>query len=209
MDQSPAPAAGGSIIASKRRNRDIEGRPSVAYLVTAHYKKSASGVLTLARRWGTAEDAEDILQESAARFIAAARKRQIEAPAAFFARVAANIVKDHLKSGAARMARRAVPSHEVEGLTDPDDPYRTIAAREEWSLCRQRLNDLPELTLKILLMHRLDGITYSAIADQLELPRWLIQKHMSQARALLDHHRNSADADFPSRISHPDEDWNS
>lgn len=185
MDQSPAWRESASRHYSGMQAMLAQDCPAIEKLVAILYRRVGAPLPPFSKRASPRGDAEDLMQDAVLRFVAAARRQEIEAPIAFYRRIAANVRKDMISSGAARIRRQCLPLHEAYDLVDTDDPHRTAAARQELDIWRVRLATLPKQTLQIFTLHRLDGLTYTKIAQQLGIPRWQVQKHMARARGLV------------------------
>ena len=144
------------------------------------------------RRLNNSEDAQDLAQETMLRFIRVAPSRQLATPQAYLRRIAANLARDHVGSGAHRFASRAAPF--IEGL-DVDagvDQHQIVASRDELATWEAILSKLKPRTLEIFLLSRVDGLTYQEIATQLGMTIWNVKANMRKAIQHVERHRRKS-----------------
>lgn len=70
---------------------------------------------------------------------------------------------------------------------DSHDPQRAMESEEAREVMKKALEDLPESQRSVFLMNRLEGLTYSEIADRLGVGQKAIEKRMSLALKHLRH----------------------
>lgn len=133
-----------------------------------------------ARKLGNAQEADDLAQETLARFYRSAPHETLMTPEAYLTRIATNMLKDRADHSATRIALRSVP---VDDRDCPDeiDPLRELAGRQELARWRAILSALPAQTLDIFSLNRIEGYSYREIASDKGLPLWVVQKHMLKA----------------------------
>lgn len=168
----------------------LEDRPAGAagdWLDTT-YRQARPGLIRHAARYSRDECPEDVVQDVFTR-LAAHREREapsISAPVAYLAKAVRNIVRDK-----ARSARRA-RQNDHEPL-DADrlaagDPVAALEARDHLARIDAALSRLKPLTREIFLARRLDGYSYSEIAERTGLSVKGVEKQMSRAIRQLGHH---------------------
>lgn len=150
------------------------------------YQTQAPKLLRYFARRADRQDANDLMQESFARFVdaTAAADRVIEQPEAYLNRIATNLLRDRAKTALQRSLARHVPADE-ETLAGPD----TVAALEARDLLNRIQNALMRLgpkTREIFLAHRVDGFSYSDIAKRTGLSVKGVEWHMTKAITHLD-----------------------
>jgi RNA polymerase sigma-70 factor (ECF subfamily) len=143
-----------------------------------------AGLLGLVKRYTHGNpDAEDLLQSAYVRLEDYRSQQPVENPRAFLVQTAVNISID--------LHRR----DKVRGLTGSDDwdqapdeaplPDEVLEARERLCRVNEGLDKLPSRTREILLMHRLDGMTYRQIAAHYRISPSAVEKHISRAMLFL------------------------
>ena len=150
------------------------------------YQTQAPKLLRYFARRADRQDANDLMQESFARFVdaTAAADRVIEQPEAYLNRIATNLLRDRAKTALQRSLARHVPADE-ESLAGPD----IVAALEARDLLNRIQNALMRLgpkTREIFLAHRVDGLSYSDIAKRTGLSVKGVEWHMTKAITHLD-----------------------
>ncbi|WP_454887817.1 RNA polymerase sigma factor [Sphingomonas oryzagri] len=141
------------------------------------------------RRLSNAHDAQDLAQETILRFMRIAPSVQLATPQAYLRRIATNLARDHIGSGAERLARRSAPL--IDGLDAAVgvDQHQIVASREELAAWEAILSKLKPRTLEIFLLSRVDGLTYLEIANHLDMTIWNVKKHMRKAIQHVEWHR--------------------
>lgn len=130
---------------------------------------------------GNRDDALDMAHEALARFLNAEEPRSIFSPAKYLTRIAVNLVRDRRKRGSTKLSALCDPLERGLEEVANDDQHRELEAREELDHWRVVLDRLPDLTLDIFVLNRVEGYTYSEVARILDIPTWRVQKHMLKA----------------------------
>jgi len=133
----------------------------------------------LMRRGRTSHEAEDILQDAWVKMACYEREHPIEQPEAFLMRIALNLSID---------AHRARVSHGEEVALEYVVLLDTAPGTEEIVLARERvvrlgqcLGRLNDKTREIFLAHRVDGMSYKAIAQRHGVSVSTVEKHVAKA----------------------------
>jgi RNA polymerase sigma-70 factor (ECF subfamily) len=133
----------------------------------------------LMRRGRSAQDADDLVQEAWVRLACYERAHEVAQPEAFLMRTALNLSID---------AHRVQVNHGEQVLVEEvilvdtaPDAEAVLLARERTarlSVCLGRLNGK---TRDIFLSHRLEGLSYQAIAQRHGLSVSSVEKHVAKA----------------------------
>jgi RNA polymerase sigma factor (sigma-70 family) len=140
----------------------------------------------LLRRGRTREEAEDLIQEAFMRMQEYCGKGgEVQKPEHFLVRTVLRLAMN-----ARRDAHRGLyVDQNVEELTFLIDanpmPDEVLAADECLERMKGALNAVSKRTRDVFFMHRLDGLTYAQIAQQMRLSISSIEKHMASALAVL------------------------
>ena len=138
----------------------------------------------LARRVRCRTTAQDLAQEIFLR-IERIRWRPIYNPRAFLFRIAANLASTHK----AQLRRRSAILDELNELLSSDrdevTPERHLLAADELARVAVVLQDLPERTREILVLHRYDGVQQAQIARRLGISTTAVEKHLRKALVLM------------------------
>jgi RNA polymerase sigma factor (sigma-70 family) len=139
----------------------------------------------LARRLGSPDAADDVLQEAYLRLGRIEEPGVIQHPRSYLFRIALNIAADRRRSEARRLDRS-----EVELLLklehDELDPERVAAGRSSMRQLVQALEQLPDRRRTIFLAARTEGRAISDIAAQFGISTRMVERELKQA---LDHCR--------------------
>jgi RNA polymerase sigma factor (sigma-70 family) len=126
-------------------------------------------------------DAEDLLQQAFVRMQEYASRNTVENPSAFVVRVARNLSID-----AARQTRHR--GEIMVETVDPDLAADRYALQDEVYESRKRLErvraalaELSPRTRMVFLMHRIEGLKYREIAEQLDVTVSAVEKHIAKA----------------------------
>ncbi|PZO87570.1 MAG: RNA polymerase subunit sigma-24 [Sphingomonas sanxanigenens] len=128
---------------------------------------------------GRSEDAGDYLNSAWLR-LAEYAGPDVRNAEAFLVRTAINIARDDVR----RERRQALPMPIEDMLEIRDDmPLADdlIDARMRLKAVLDRLERMNPRTARIVIMHRVDGLTYSVIAQKLGISESAVEKHMAKA----------------------------
>ena len=117
-------------------------------------------------------DPEDIAQAAFAKFSAYKTPEHIKNPRAFLYRMARNICVDHFRRK--KTWDKFVIDDELmaETVISADfDPERVLMGKEEFAMLEIALKDLDKRQREFLLMHRLQGLSYTEIARRSGMSR--------------------------------------
>jgi len=115
----------------------------------------------------------------------------VREPRAYLYRLASNLMMDRWRSGrrsAARDAAWRTVTHESGPAGDLDDApsaEAVVAGRERLGILLAALEDLPEKTKTIFRLHKFDGFSYGEVAENLNVSRSTVEKHMMDALRIL------------------------
>ena len=93
----------------------------------------------------------------------------------------ANLLRDFVERGSTLLSKRTKPLDDGLYAIAPSDTHRELQAKQDLARWTLILNQLPSQTLDIFLRNRVEGQTYVAIAAELDLPLWVVQKQMLKA----------------------------
>jgi RNA polymerase sigma-70 factor (ECF subfamily) len=146
--------------------------PAWSIEVTAAYRTYGAWLVAfLARRVGR-ELAEDLAQET---FLRVARQPlDWRSPKAMLARIALNVVLDHLRRESAQRRPRLV------GASEAAEPA-TLPDQHEALLHREVVSKLPRNLRDVYCLSRFGGLTYAEIAAHLGISVKAVEKRMTQA----------------------------
>ncbi len=138
-------------------------------------------------RLGPAADVEDLLQDLYLKVVGAAAAAEVREPRAYLYRLASNLMMDRWRSGRRSAARDAawrdlayVPGP-TEDLDDSPSAEAVVAGRERLTLLLAALERLPEKTRTIFRLHKFDGLSYAEVAQNLDVSKSTVEKHMMDA----------------------------
>jgi RNA polymerase sigma-70 factor (ECF subfamily) len=140
----------------------------------------------LHRRTRSADDAEDLAQESLTRLMRY-RGHAPETWMALLYRIAVNALHDRSRRAASHFDAHHVSLDDEAGelaANEPSHEQRTASQQELVALQRALLR-LPQRCRQIYLLNRIEGMTYNEIADHCGISVKAVEKHISRALRLL------------------------
>jgi RNA polymerase sigma factor (sigma-70 family) len=131
-----------------------------------------------------ADEAEDILQDLFLK-LEAIKPGPVANPRAYLHRMAENLLHDRRRSAGWRTSREeawVVSQLGMDGEADGrPSAERELIAREELRLISAALAALPERTLQIFRLYRLDGLRQREVAAELGISISSVEKHLRMA----------------------------
>ena len=131
------------------------------------------------------EDAEDSLQSAFVRMLEYRERHVVDNEGGFLVRAAINLATDEARRRRARPEDGDATDALSEIVDDLPLQDEVIAARQRLTKVRAALEQLSPRTREIFLMHRLDGLKYREIAEQLGITMSAVEKHMAKASLLM------------------------
>ncbi|MFC5524252.1 RNA polymerase sigma factor [Rhodanobacter ginsengisoli] len=140
----------------------------------------------LRRRTPLEEDAQDLAQESLARLIRY-RGHAPTAWASLLYRIAINALNDRLRRAHThREARHTTLDSDLAELASSEPSHeQRIATQQELAVLQHVLLGLPLRCRQIYLLNRIEGMSYTEIADHCGISVKAVEKHISKALKLL------------------------
>lgn len=133
----------------------------------------------LRARLNSREEARDLVQDAFARLLGSSRREMPARPEAFLNRIVRNLLIDRSR----RLANRACHLP-IEDARDPGvRPTQSdgIELAETQARYRAAVAALPERMRTVFLLHRVEGLSYKAIAEQLGISVRTVEWHVAEA----------------------------
>jgi RNA polymerase sigma-70 factor (ECF subfamily) len=143
------------------------------------------------RRTGSAQEAEDLTQETFVRLIGSHSFEMAEQAQAFVFRVASNLLRDRGRTHHRQHRLATVPldSPATEKfdprLVEDINPERVLIAREDLCEVLACLDELGERTKNIFILFRLEGMKQREIAAHYGIGLSTVEKHVMAAAVRL------------------------
>lgn len=138
----------------------------------------------LTARLGSADDAEDVLQDMWMRLDSLA-DRPVAQPAAFLFRVAANMATDRRLSSERRGARDQAWHEAGDDHDEVPDAERALIARDKLARVEAAMADMPERMRIALNMFRFEERPQREIAERLEISVSGVEKLLQRAYRII------------------------
>lgn len=180
------------IAAPMSRNSDPDGGAedcsgtSYAHILERLFRSEGPGLVRFVRsRIGRDEEVQDVVQEAFACLAAARSQVLLERPEAYLQRIARNLLFTRYRRAAARQASRHVTIDHALDVAIPPDQAWAIEADDARQRYLAAIDALSPRTREIFLRSRVDGRTYSEIAQEMSVSVKAIEYHMGRALAHL------------------------
>ncbi len=154
----------------------------------------------LTQKLGSPEDAAEISQEAFLRLHRLHEPEKLDNARAFLFQVATNLAIDQLRRRTLYQRFLNIEKEQMDEA-DPTDvnamavsPEKILGAREKLNAIYQAVDELPFTIKQAFLLHRRNGMSYAAIAQELHVSVSSVEKYMLQA---LKHCRDRLSAYYP------------
>jgi len=165
--------------AEPKASSDRHQRAETADIYLQYHEELCRGVIkkfSLSR-----SEAEDVVQTAFIRYTESATP--VLNPRAFLYKTCSNIAIDHIRR---RDVRNSYARSVVEMDYEPAGeigPERQLEARQRLELISKALWIMPNKRRELLMMSRIDGLSYAEIARQVNLSETVVRKHIAKALA--------------------------
>lgn len=134
----------------------------------------------LRSRGRTRDDTEDLIQEAFLRLQLYCRDRTVRKTEAFLVRTALNLSADHVRQERCITIEQGVL--ETLPLIDPrPTPDAVYEGEERLMHWKQGLCTLSPRQREVFLLNRMDGYSFTQIADRLGISLSMVEKHAAKA----------------------------
>jgi RNA polymerase sigma-70 factor (ECF subfamily) len=148
------------------------------------FQRHQKELLKFAGQHSNDEIAEDLVQEAYLRLMRQAQAGTIDNPRAYLYKITRNLSADYLRQGQIRSRYHDDSGIELELVADPQPtPDNEFESQEKLQRCLDALNALPEIQRHIVLLHRIDGMSYAEIAKALQIPARTVERYAAKALA--------------------------
>lgn len=134
---------------------------------------------------GSADEAEDLLQEAFARLFSVQGWAAIENPPAYLARSLRHIAIERMRRRRVVDMRQLIEAEHLPLVDERPDQHRVAAGRESLRKVSDFLAHLPERTRTVFVRRRIEGESSKAIAADLGISISTFEKRLARAIELL------------------------
>lgn len=146
-----------------------------------HNIKALKGYLK--RFFSNSQDLDDLLQDVYLRVAEAEQKAEITAPKAFIYKVAKNLALNE-KSRARHKLTAAMDDEVLAQLLDSLSMEDSFEQQQRFEHFCRAINKLPPQCKKVFILKKIQGLSNTAIAEQLNITLSTVDKHL--AKGLID-----------------------
>jgi RNA polymerase sigma-70 factor (ECF subfamily) len=155
-------------------------------LMAAYLRKRAELVRFFTRRAGSAEAAEDLVQEIYLKIQGAPDPADLRSPEAYLYRLGSNLLLDRRKQARRQAAResgwvRATVGEEREPVAEEPPADQAVAARQRLAAVVAALDELPRQTALAFRLHKFEGLSHAEVAARLGVSKSAVEKYMIAA----------------------------
>ena len=185
-----------SLTGIEGKERRIEGpvvvnsQPTTP-LIEAYFARREELKRFFAARFGSAEQAEDLVQDLYLKVASLDPNQVVDNPGGYLYRLAMNQMLDHVRQHARSSLRdgawRRTYTQALGGEDIADEP-----AIEDAITAKRRLADLisgvdalPEKTRNVFRLHKFEGLTHAQTAARLGMSQRMVEKHVRAALKIL------------------------
>lgn len=145
---------------------ELQQRATPNEAVQALYEAHADEISSfLKARFGAGPpDPQDIVQQTFVNYLDKGDRPAIRNPRAFLYRIAINLTIQQRRASLRRSKLLPEYARTQGGSTDELHPERVLLAKEQARALEDALNQLGERDRTLLLLHRLEGVSYAEIA---------------------------------------------
>ena len=136
----------------------------------------------LTRKLNCAQTAADLTQEVFVRLMRSEAAGVMENPRADLYRIASNLLADHFRGMRRQPEAPGAPLSETVPDRAPS-PEKALLTRDELHRLERAIDDLPRRQREVILLHKFEGLSYSAIAERLGISKNTVMVHMMRALA--------------------------
>ncbi|MGA0605983.1 RNA polymerase sigma factor [Phenylobacterium sp. VNQ135] len=126
------------------------------------------------------DDVEDLIQEVLIR-MHGRRVAEIENYECYVFRVARNVLRDRYRRDHVRRRSDHCELQEQDHPPDDMSPERILFGREQLQSALEAMSELPERSRRILVLLRWEGMSYSEVAELLDISVSAVQKHVTRS----------------------------
>ncbi|MDE2562725.1 MAG: RNA polymerase sigma factor [Sphingomonadales bacterium] len=160
----------------------IESELPVGSGIEDAFVSERSRLLRYLERRAGQDAAPDLVQEVFLRAMGSGESRRLANPAAFLQRIARNLLIDRARKRA-RDNVVVFPFEEERDIARPAEQEWGLEAADLLKLYEAAIDDLPEKTRRVFLMHRVDELSYRDIHRKLGISIATVEYHMIKALA--------------------------
>lgn len=128
-------------------------------------------------------DVEDLVQEAFTRWLAML-KYQSQAPRPLLFRIAHNLLCDYWRRQKVRQGSGLVALDHTTAEEDHPTtagPLAMVQQQQRLQWLAQALESLPPKCKHAFVLHKFDGLTHAAIAEQMDISISMVEKHIARA----------------------------
>ena len=162
-------------------------RQDQSSLLDAYFDRREDLRRFFAARFGSPEQAEDLVQDLYLKVKAMDPAQPIDNPGGYLYRLAMNMMLDQTRAQSRSSVRDAAwrqVHHQTRGdedVADEPDMEGALTARRRLAVLLAALDDLPLQTQRVFRLHKFEGLTHAETAARLGMSRRMVEKHISNA----------------------------
>ncbi len=164
------------------------GHPNKNLLEKLFHNHASDLVRFLTRKLKNAEDAEDIAQNAFIRIQHLAETGHLDNPKAYLYQTASNLAIDQIRREKlhgnyvqGEINRQQATPEYSGSAPNTYSPERVLSAKQELVVMHTTIGGLPLKCRQAFLLHRVKGLTYTEIANEMSISVSSVEKYILQA----------------------------
>lgn len=147
------------------------------------FRRHRDELVVFAEQKGNYQNAEDLVQDAFLRLLLRAEPQGIDNHRAYLFKITSNLSADQFR-GKSRFVTLDEEDAEMEAIICPmPQPDSVAESLENYRLCMQALENLPEMVKTVFLLHRIDGVPQAEIARAFNIPLRKVERYCAKALA--------------------------
>ena len=141
----------------------------------------------LRRGWPNKSDIDDLCQEVYARVYEAAQKKIPKPARPFVFTIARNLLIDRVRREHIVSIETVEDLEALSAAIDMPGPEQNVIAREELRRLQMALDRLPPRTREAIVLRKVEGLSWSEIAQRMSITEGTVNQHLKHAIRSLTH----------------------
>jgi RNA polymerase sigma factor (sigma-70 family) len=163
----------------RERSSEVTGNDRAQRISRLFSEHNESLIQFLATRLRSVQEAKEVAQEAYVRLLSLEDSGAVSFLRAFLFKTAANLAVDRIRSR--NRQRLAVDAGLCDETREAPTPDRETASAQEVEIVRHLIGELPPKCRRAFLLHRVHGLEFAEIAQEMGLSERMIRHYVLRA----------------------------
>lgn len=149
----------------------------------------------LGGRMGNKADADDLAQDTFVRWLDSAGSAPVQQSRPLLFRIARNLMVDHWRRQQVRAGKGLIEldehAAEQDDALQTEGPLAMMEQQQRLHMLAEALEDLPPKRKQAFTLHKFDGLSQAAVAQQMGISLSMVEKHIALAMLHCKRHAQS------------------